>query len=642
MAKTLTIAGVNHLPYYKSNSVKIKEMLRKSNVMNFQTVTKSISNAPQEGAELVFKDGSRFLFAGYISKVDPTEVGKGSLFTFNVEVSDYSYIFNNKIARRAYANETLKDIVEDLLDAYVDTGYGFTTTNVDTGPTIETISFDHLSIRKCFEKLSKLTGYVWWTDYEKNIYFKSQQSEAAPEAFTDAGTNLESVDIAYDTSQVRNSVIVIGSSDGVQSLDLITQTFTGDGETTSWALEEKPSQVTALTINGVARNYGIDDLPSPTNVFEYAFEGKTLTLTGNEVPYGSSATGTAGYTATNTAWVGRDVTVTGASELIAGITVDLTELSSVPDGDVVVGIRSTADRSGADLASKTYAATGLVVGQNTIRFDEPIYITRGSSYFVYFGRSGSTVGTIKVKEETLASNDEYTSSDSGGTFALGASNKLIDIKAISTPEPTPTEADTVSISYYPRIPIVEVKQDATSIAFFAALDGGDGVYEYTIKEGAITSLEEASQRAVQELEEFSMPLVNGRIITRTGLLSGGSVFKPGQYITVTFATYGLSTPTAFLIQEMNLSFTEDGTNTEYQYSIRFGGKIVGVQEFLESLASQQSEDETPDAVEIVTIEHVTDVLVFDDTAPTTSLVTPPYEWGAGGSPQAVWNIFEWS
>lgn len=491
MAKTLVIAGVNHLPFYKSNSVKIKEQLRKTNVMNFQTVVLDFADAPQQGSEVVFKDGSRFLFAGFISRVDPTETGKGQQYKFNLEVSDYSYIFNSKIARRAYSNMTLKAIAEDLIDTYVGASYGFTTTNIDTGPLIETISFDHLSIRKCFEKLSKLTGYVWWVDYEKNVYFKTQQSELAPETFTDASTNLESVAIAYDTSQVRNSVIVIGSSDGVESLDYITETFTGDGELRSWVLEQKPSTIVHIKLNGATQQYSLDVNERDTDYAVYNFESKSF--------------------------------------------------------------------------------------------------------------------------------------------------RLVDAST------TPTGGDSIEVRYYPRIDIIEQKTDPASIAFFAALDGGDGVYEYTIKEGSITSLEEASARAIQELAEYSMPLVMGTIQTRTGLLSGGSIFRPGQAMTVNLPTYGLNTDTVFLIQEVGISFQEDGTNTEYFYTLKFGGKIVGVQDFFESLAAQQADgDEVSDAGTIITIEHVTDILEFEEASVTEDIETPPYKWGPGGTPQGKWNLSEWA
>lgn len=492
MAKTLTIAGVNYLPYYKTSTAKIKETLRKTNVMTMDIVTKGIASAPQEGAETIFKDGSRFLFAGYISRVDPEETGKGQLFNFSIEVSDYSYIFNSKIARRAYTNQTLAYIVTDLINTYVGTSYGFDLTNVQTGPVIETVSFDHISIRKCFEKLSKLTGFVWWVDYEMKLFFETPTTSTAPETFTDAGTNLDSVNIIYDTSQVRNSVIVIGSPDGIQSLDLVEEHFEGDGDTRSWELANKPSEVSSILLDAVTKQFSLDLNERETDNFVYSFNQQSFRVTNSQ----------------------------------------------------------TTPGAGAD----------------------------------------------------------------------------------------------IDIAYYPRIAIIEQLTNPASIAFFAALDGGDGVYEYTIKDASIGSLEEANARAVQELSEYSMPLVDGWIGTRSGLLnSASSVFKPGQVLTVNLPSQGLATDTAFLIQEVQIEVI-DGSSSEYKYTIRFGGKIVGVQEFLENLASQQVDgSETANPSEILTIEQVTDSLEMSDTDTpiSTTNQTPPFEYGPAGSPQGVWNLSEW-
>lgn len=490
MAKTLTIAGVNYLPYYKTNTAKIKETLRKTNVMNLEIVTKGFTNAPQEGGEIVFKDGSRFLFGGYISRVQPKETGKGDLFNFAVEASDYSYIFNSKIARRAYTNKTLLYIVTDLMGEYVDTSYGYDLTNVQTGPTIDSISFDHISIRACFEKLSKTTGYVWWVDYEKKIYFQTQTTSNAPETFTDASANADSININYDTSQVRNSVIVIGSSNGVESLDLVDEHFEGDGETVSWELDNKPSTVVSIKLNTVSKQFSLDLNERDTDYFVYSFTSQNFRTT--------------------------------------------------------------------------------------------------------------------------------------------------------TSSPTPSIGDDLDISYYPRIAIIEQLTDPASIAFFAALDGGDGKYEYTIKDASITSLDEAQARAQVELDEYSMPLVKGIVTTRSGLLSGGSIFQPGQLLTVNLPTQGLSTDTAFMIQEVTIEVL-DGSASEYLYTIQFGGKIVGIQEFLETLAAQQTEGSSTDSTaEILTIEHVTDTLEFDDSDTATDTIeTPPYHY-TSGAPVGKWNLSEWS
>lgn len=492
MAKTLTIAGVDYLPYYKTNSATIKEALRKTNVMNMEIITKSIATAPQEGSESIFKDGSRFLFGGYISKVEPTETGKGVFFNYKVEVSDYAYIFNSKIARRAYTNQTLNYIVNDLITTYVGTSYGFDLTNVQTGPTIATVSFDYVSIRSAFEKLAKLTGYVWYVDYEKNLYWQTPTTEAAPETITDGGTNIETMNITYDTSQVRNSVTVIGSTDGVESMALITETFIGDGETIAWELGEKPSTVASITVNGVSKQFSLDVNERDGDIFTYSYSGQSFK-----------------------------------------------------------------------------------------RVSGPLF----------------------------------------------------------------TGSDTIVISYYPRIPIIEELTDDASIAFFAALDGGTGIYEYTIKDNSIGSIAEANARALQELQQYGTALADGRIVTRSGLLaSPTNRFKPGQALTINSPTQGLSSDTVFTIQEVQIAVL-DGTTSEYKYTIRFGGKIVSMQEFLSTLAAKQIDGEqVASDTEIITIEHLSDAMAFSDSDTPISMnkSTPPFKWGAGSSPQAVWNLSEWS
>lgn len=486
--KFLTLAGINFLPQYITNSAHIRETVQnKSNVMDLRITAKSGQTLPQEGSEIVYKDQSRYLFGGFVSRIKPQETGEGQLFVYDIEASDYSYIFGSKIARRAYTNKTLNYIVTDLMSTYVDATYLFTTTNVQTGPTISSITFDHISIRKCFEKLQKLTGYVWYVDYQKNLYFTAQTADPAPESITDSTANFSEVSISYDTSQVRNSVIVIGSDLGEASASYTEQTFVGNSATRSWQLDDRPDSIVTITVNGVSKQFSLDVNERSTDVFIYSFSGASFQQT--------------------------------------------------------------------------------------------------------------------------------------------------------TAQTTLTGSDTIVVRYYPRIPIIVQKTDATSIAFFRALDGGDGILEATIKESSITSKATALARAAQELEEFSMPLVVGEFVTRTGLLAAASYFQAGQILTVNLPTYGISSNTAFLIQEVNITLVEDDSTIEYEYRVRFGGRMVGVQEFLESLV--QDGEEVADVTEILTIEQITDQEVSLDSAPTRITATPPYKY-TSGSPVGKWNLSEWA
>lgn len=364
MAKTLSIAGSNFLPQYKTNSAQIRELIQnKSGEMNMEVTVKPGQTVPQQGSEIVYKDGARFLFGGYITRITPVEIGKGDLFIYSVEAPDYSFILNNKVAKRAYTNTTLGAIVADLMGTYVDASYGFDLTNVQTGPVITSVVFDHISVRKCFEKLSKLTGYVWNVDYEKRLYFRTSTTSIAPEAIRDSTTNYTDVSIAYDTSQVRNKIIVIGSDSGEPANAPSIQQFTANGIDRIWLLDDKPATVSYIKIAGVSKNFHEKNEQVASDVFVY----------------------------------------------------DVTSL--------------------------------------------------------YFRLADSAT--------------------------------------------TPTAGQIVEIAYFPYIPIIAERLDQTSINFFKALDGGDGVWDYTIKDQSITTKQEAAERATKELSDFADPLVKGQFITRT-------------------------------------------------------------------------------------------------------------------------------
>jgi hypothetical protein len=178
------------------------------------------------------------------------------------------------------------------------------------------------------------------------------------------------------------------------------------------------------------------------------------------------------------------------------------------------------------------------------------------------------------------------------------------------------------------------------VAFFAALDGGDGMMEATVKDSTVTTSAEATARITQILSERAMPIVHGTFRVRTSLLSAGSIFKVGQYVTVNSPVNGISSDTAFTIQEVDIEMSEDGTTIEYVYTIHFGGKLVGIREFLESLIPQTWD--VTDVDIIYTIQYASETMTMQDDTPTRTLITPPFKYGPAGSPQGVWNEAEYA
>ncbi len=516
MAITLTIGGSDFKPQYKTGSAVIRERLNNAANELRVTIVKVDGkghSTPEEGKEIIFKDGSRFLFAGFISRVDPVETGEGQRFEYRIEATDYTYILINKSAQKTYTSKTLKFIVEDLISTYVDSGYAFTSVNVETGPTINTISFNHISLRKSFEKLSKTTGYEWFVDYEKDVHFFSRESTLAPEQITDSSENFSEISIECDTSQVRNSIVVRGGREEVTS-DFV-QDFKGDGEAREWILREKPKTMTSIELD-----------------------------------------------------------------------------------------------TGSGFVTKTFGVDPL-------------------------------------------------DDDTGNDFMFNFQEKYVRATATTT---TPDDTDDiVRVTYKYEVPVIVKLKSAPSIASMVVLEGGDGLHEHVINRQDVESKSEAREVALSEISEWGNPLVTGRFQTSTGLLTAGSIFTTGQLLTVNLPTWGISTDTEYLIQEVSITLVEDGSNIEYTYNVTFGGRLIGIREFLEGLAGEEKVVLTTE--EIDRIEAFEDVISIGETItlePNTkdvtesvavgevvaeTIVTPPFKWAPytiDPDIKAVWNKFEWS
>jgi len=489
---TLTIGSVDFMPQYVTGSPRItSQIANQGDTMTMEITQKTGQNAPKQGAEVIFKDGTRVLFAGYISRLTPKEYGVGQLISWNVEVTDYTYLLINKFAQKAYQAQTLKAIVQDLIATNIDSGYALTTNNVQTGPVITTVAFNHISVRQCFEKLAKLTGYSWWVDYNKDIHFVDTTStDIAPEKFTDANPgNHESVAIVIDVSQMRNSVVVQG---GTQESANYTQNILGDAHAKEWVLLYPVKNMISVSLNGVSKSYGVD----PTD-------------------------------------------------------------------------------------------------------DE------GSNYFMYNPSRG----------------------------ALRASSG----------SPTPGASDVITVVYTYEIDVIAIMSSAPSIIAMKAIEGGDGVHASSIIDSTILSKDEARARAQQELANFANPIVSGTIVTRTGLLQAGSYFKIGQALTVNMPAWGILQDTPFVIQKLETTMDESGSAIEYTYTITFGGRLLSVVDFLNSIAAPEDTLATDDQVskifsvpEVVTIAEVitknNNVRNVNESVAVAEHIskqniTPPFKWG---------------
>lgn len=211
---------------------------------------------PVLNAEILITLNGARIFGGSVLALE-TSVDTPPTVNYDVECVDFSYQLDRKLATERYEGFTAGAIIADLVTTYAPT---YTVTGVDAEVDIGSIAFNRLTLSECLDKLAKLTNYLWYVDYYKNIYFFSRESDPAPFNITDASGNyiISSLRIKSDLSQLRNKVMVQGAE---QPADTARTTLhAGDGEKTEFPTNFKFDELPTVLVDGVAQTVGVEYL----------------------------------------------------------------------------------------------------------------------------------------------------------------------------------------------------------------------------------------------------------------------------------------------------------------------------------------------------------------------------------------------
>lgn len=257
MTIILKINGIDRTSSILGNS------LRKSDSLNNKVDTLSFAvekygnhtYAPAVNDTVELLDTGVTIFKGLILSINKSMDGH-SVVRYEVECTDNTYFLNRALVTETYTNTTIDAIIADLISTYAPT---FTTVNVDAPVTVETITFNRISVSDALQKLSRLSNYSWYGDYTDDIHFFAKNTEAAPFNITDTSANydFESLQVSEDISQLRNRVLIQG---GEAEGDPRTELFDGDGEKKFFKLSNKFASAPTITVDGVTMTVGVDYL----------------------------------------------------------------------------------------------------------------------------------------------------------------------------------------------------------------------------------------------------------------------------------------------------------------------------------------------------------------------------------------------
>lgn len=213
MTISLTVAGTERAGSIVVDSLVKEDAINdEKDTLRFRVLKYgSVGFTPAKNEEVVLTIDSVKEFGGLIVSVEK-HIEAGQMVVYDVTCSDYRFQLDQKVVNERYDDQSVDLIISDLIATYAST---FTTTDVVITTTVETMSFNRVSLSAAIEKIAKATGNSWYVDYDKGVHFFAKSQNSAPFLVTDSNGKYlqDTLKINDDLSQLRNVLIVRGDEE---------------------------------------------------------------------------------------------------------------------------------------------------------------------------------------------------------------------------------------------------------------------------------------------------------------------------------------------------------------------------------------------------------------------------------------------
>lgn len=247
MAITITIDG-NSVSIL-SGTLSIIDNINDRSTASFLLQTSSTTL--NIGEEVIITDGATRIFGGTIENLNYFIYKGTNVREYTVECVDFNQVTDRLRIAQTYANQTVTEIVTDIINKYLATE-GISLGNIpSTTPTIVQANFNYIQISDALNYLKDATQINWNIDYNKglNIFYRTDNIATG---FVDA--DMLDLNIQETRTQYRN-VQWLKAGDGtteVQTLEKPTPEPDGVSKTflTRFPLAKKPD----IFVNSVQVN----------------------------------------------------------------------------------------------------------------------------------------------------------------------------------------------------------------------------------------------------------------------------------------------------------------------------------------------------------------------------------------------------
>lgn len=240
---TLEIEGVERNVQLGSFNLRRPASGIHSFVCDIASADGSYRPSVEEDVAIYEDDGSSpvtQLFGGLILKTrERAQETTGAAILTEIQASDYSILAQRTVITEAtLAAGTLKSQLQTLVTNYLSTqGITLHASQVD-GPSLEAVVFDGQTGSDVLSALALSAEMVWRIDHDKVLRVFVPGTETAPFDLTESNRSEQSVvgDLTVERSHAdgyaTRIIVKFGTGTALQ-----TETFTGDGTTTSWTTD---------------------------------------------------------------------------------------------------------------------------------------------------------------------------------------------------------------------------------------------------------------------------------------------------------------------------------------------------------------------------------------------------------------------
>lgn len=483
-------------------------------------------SAPSLGADVrilvgdsTTSTGTRVVFAGTITSVSQIYEGKRANLAYDVGCQDYTVLLNRRMPLQNYAAVAADAIANNLVLAY---GVGFSSDHVQPSLPVVSISFNGTNnLGYCLSQLATLIGASWFVDYTKDLHFSTSDSTDLPDTLT---TPLLDPVLTYtsDLAQVRTRVYVVGAGTTTVTNAAIGATaiavkdrsiFDASG---SLKTDGQVIAYTGITTGSTAAAKSTPAAPNGTLVGggpTVAVGTYRIGCTYYDTAGVESALGGIATFVLSSANQGVSLTVptmpTGASCRVYISNVNSTTYhawNGVGGGifayGTIVGLGFTNDGVTTPPSPSTYAPGSTSVNVADTSAFSGHTATSGSNTFTYSGTSvTSGPGTLTGIPDSGAGSITSTISI-GATITDSAGAVLTGVTGVTSAMPSGAQVN-----------LFVQRDDLSAQAALDAIEGFDGVHEYTISDQSLQSVAECAARGDADLVMFSTPLVTIRYAT---------------------------------------------------------------------------------------------------------------------------------